>query len=226
MIAIYQYSDIQNTLREHFEHRYKRKDVNITGVLIARPETPATKDEIIPHLDYWHYRSDFFTEFFCVGYTPQKPNDEPDALPVARVGGKQWYFSQKAFVEVVEEIERQTKWRYDSKTYLLITNSRYDRNTKEARLDFSGAMVVEIADAVKQEAIVSASELADALFAFAKSINEDVSDPIWKFSDQQGLRVLRKSLKHYLLQFLPDYLKQPTKQAIHFVAHDLEAKVA
>jgi hypothetical protein len=226
MIAIYKYSEIQDTLREHFEERYKRQDVNITGVLVARPETSATRAEIIPHLNYWHYRSDYYTEFFCVGYIPLRPGDDPEARPVARVGGRQWFFSPQAFSEVLDEIERQTKWRYDSKAYLIITNSRYDRATKEARLDFSGAMVIDIGDAVKNEAIASASELADALFEFAKGINEDTEDPVWEFSDKQGFRVLRRSLREYLIQRLPKYLRQPTRQAIHFVARDLEAKPA
>jgi hypothetical protein len=226
MIAIYKYSEIQDTLREHFEKRYKRKDVNITGVLIARPETKATKEEIIPHLDYWHYRSDYYTEFFCVGYTPKRPDDDPTAQPVARVDRKQWYFSSQAFSEVLDEIERQTKWRYDSKAYLIITNSRYDRVANEARLDFSGAMVIDIGDAIKHEAIASASQLADGLFEFAKHLNENTRDPVWEFSDKQGFRVLRRSLRDYLIQRLPKYLRQPTRQAIHFVARDLKPKAA
>lgn len=225
MMPIYQYSEIKEALKANFVHRYKRRDVNITGVLLARPETLATKDQIIPHLDYWHYRSDYYTEFFCVGYTPIRPVEDPEAKPITRVGGQDWFFSPRAFAEVLDEIERQTKWRYDSKTYLLITNSRYDRITQCANLDFSGAMVIDIADAVKQEAIGSASELADALFEFAKNINEDSTDPVWKFSDEQGLRVLGKSLKQYLIELLPSYLRQPTKQAIHFVARDLAATV-
>lgn len=223
MHAIYRYADIQETLKNNFERRHNRRDVNITGILIARPETPTTKEEIIPHLNYWHYRSDVYTEFFCVGYTPHNSSDILQTKPLARVENGGWYFSDQAFTEVVDEIERQTNWHYNSRTYLIITNSRYDRVSGKACLDFSGAMVVDIANAIKDESISSASELADALFGFAKRINEDVNDPVWEFSDSQGLHVLRKSLKHYLLKLLPESLQQPTRQAIHFVARDIQA---
>jgi hypothetical protein len=224
MIPIYRYQDIQEKLAASFEKRYLRKDVNITGILLARPELEATQKEILPHLDYWHYRSDFYTDFFCIGYTPEKPKEDPKAKVVVTVGGKRWYFSPKAFSEVLDELESQTKWKYDSQCYLIITNSRYERKKKQAFLDFRGGMVVNIGQAVKDEAKESATQLADVLFLFAKNINENSNDPVWEFSDKMGLRVVKRSLKDYLLELLPKQLSRSTKQAIHFVTWDLKAK--
>jgi hypothetical protein len=223
MIAIYRYQDIQRQLADSFEHRYKRKDVNITGILLARPELEETQKEILPHLNYWHYRSDYYTEFFCIGYTPKKPRDDREAKEVVTIGGEKWYFSPKAFSDVVDHLESQTKWKYDSQCYLIITNSRYDRDRKKASLDFRGGMVVNIGQAVKDEAIHSASQLADYLFQFAKRINEDSKDPVWDFSDSMGLRVVKRSLKDYFLALLPIQLSKSTKQAIHFVTRDLHS---
>lgn len=43
---------------------YRLKDVALTGVLLARPEDKLCKEAIIPHLEFWHYRSDYYTDFF------------------------------------------------------------------------------------------------------------------------------------------------------------------
>lgn len=221
MITIYQYDQMANQLGDSFLHRYKRKDVNITGILLARPQHEFTKKEILPHLDFWHYRSDFYTEFFCVGYTDEIPKEDPKAEVVIRVGGNDWYFSPHAFVQVIDRLQQETSWTYDDECYLLITNSRFDQNTLRAWLDFEGSMVVNLGQAVKDKAIPSATQLATVLFNFAKSINEDETNPVWRFSDKMGLRVLKMSLLEYLLSWLPGAVKKGTRKAIHFVTRDL-----
>ena len=221
MIPIYRTDQIKTVLADAFENRYKRRDVNITGILLARPEDPICKKEILPHLNYWHHRSDYYTEFFCIGYTPDRPFDVASPTPVTHVGGSPWYFSDHAFTEFLAEFEEQVNWTYDSQPYLLITNTRYDAQTKKADLDFGGAMIVNIADAVKTKAVASASQLADRLFDFAKRINEDTTDPVWEFSDELGVRVVKGTLKNYLMALLPKEVRKGTKQAIHFVARDL-----
>jgi hypothetical protein len=221
MLTIFEYDQIATQLADSFANRYKRNDVNITGVLLARPQHEFAKKETLPHLDFWHYRSDSYTEFFCVGYTDDVPEEDRKAEVVARVGGKEWYFSPKAFIEIVNRIQRETSWRYDDECYLLITNCRFDRSLGRAWLDFEGSMVVNLGQAVKDKAIPSATYLADLLFEFAKNINEDDTDPVWVLSDKLGVRVLKKSLFEYLLSWFPSAMKKGTKQAIHFVTKDL-----
>lgn len=223
MIPIYRIDQILNALAEAFKTRYKRRDVNITGILLARPEDPTCKKDILPHLNYWHHRSDYYTEFFCIGYTPERPFDDSSARPVTRVAGADWYFSDRAFTETLVELECKVRWTYDSQSYLLITNTRFDQATGNARLDFRGAMIVNIGDAIKDGAVTSASQLADRLFEFAKRINEDTTDPVWEFSDELGLRVVKGTLRDYLLSLLPREVKKGTRKAIHFVAKDLRA---
>lgn len=224
MHPIHQYEEIKNKLAFSFKNNYKHKDINITGILVARPEEPTAKKEILPQLDYWNYRSDFYTEFFCVGYTSIKPNNDAKAKVVARVGGEDWYFSNRAFVEIIEQIESQTNWRYDGECYLIITTSRYDRANQVASLDFSYGMPVNISQAVKDKAVTSAAYLSEQLFDFAQNINKDTTNPVWDFSDAMGLHVAKGSLKSFLLSLLPKQLRKSTKQAIHFAASEMLPK--
>jgi hypothetical protein len=132
--------------------------VNITWILLARPQCPVTQKEVLPHLDYWHYRSDDYTEFFCVGCTPLVPDGDRSPMPITHVGGQTWYFSAEAFAGVVEEIERQTRWRYDSDCYPIVTNARFDPGAGNAWVD-RGSMVVNLGEAVQNQAVKSASPL-------------------------------------------------------------------
>lgn len=70
MEVFYNRSDIEQKLSTTFRYRYRRKDAALTGVLLARPEDKITKDLVLPNLEYWHYRSDNYTDFFCAGYIP------------------------------------------------------------------------------------------------------------------------------------------------------------
>ena len=222
MIPISTKTEIEAYLAESFRTRYKRKDVNITGILFARPELKATQDQVLPNLDHWNYRSDYYTEFFCVGFTCYPPPSQRAAASVVTVAGTQWYFSAAAFNEVLVEIETQTNWRYRSGCYLVITNSRYDAQTQRAYLDFRHAMSVDIARAVSSGAVESADELAERMFEFAKKINEgQTSDPVWEFSDTVGLVLLKKSLIDHLVDLLPTLAKAVFRRGENFVVQEL-----
>jgi hypothetical protein len=86
MEPVNSYWGMLQTLADGFCTRYKRHDVNITGILFARPVSPFAQKEILPHIDYWHHRSDYYTDFFCPGYLR---DDSGQSGPVvATVGGK------------------------------------------------------------------------------------------------------------------------------------------
>jgi hypothetical protein len=94
MEFFYSRSDIEQALADAFKKRYKRKDAALTGVLLARPEDKITQEQIIPHLEYWHYRSDYFTDFFCAGYVPM--TEAPDANEVGiSIEDRRWGFGRR-----------------------------------------------------------------------------------------------------------------------------------
>jgi hypothetical protein len=223
MIPTWNKQHIEAYLSASFEHRYKRKDVNITGILLARPEIETAQKLVLPNLDHWNYRSDFYTEFFCVGFMPYPDAGQSDEDSIVTVGGHRWYFSARAFNEVLLDIEEQTTWRYRSGCYLIVTNTRYDEPTRRAWLDFRHAMVVDVDQVVATGAVKSADELAELLFEFAKHINEGPSqDPVWEFSDKVGFAVTKRSLTDYLIDFLPKPAKAIFQRAKPFAIQELQ----
>ena len=121
------YPGMLQELKDGFENRYRRKDVNITGILFARPESRFATAEILPHIDYWHHRSDNYTDFFCPGYFSK--NVYGDTQPILTVGGDPWFFSNYALSEFLEKLEKQTTWRYSGGCELLVTNTRFRRES-------------------------------------------------------------------------------------------------
>jgi len=223
MIAVWTKSQIEDHLTESFRQWYKRKDVNITGLLFARPELETTQKHVLPNLDHWNYRSDCYTEFFCVGFRLKPTDRERDQKSIVTVNGTRWYFSAESFNEVLNDIERQTKWRYKSGCYLIITNTRFDPKTQRARIDFRHAIVVNIAKAIASGAVESADELAHEMFEFAKKINEGKTiDPVWEFSDSVGLAIFKRSLTDQLVDLLPKLARKILRRGENFVVKELE----
>jgi hypothetical protein len=219
MIPAVSYSQMLKTLDEGLRRHYKRRDVNLTGILFARPESEFAQKEVLPHIDYWHNRSDRYTDFFCPGYEQWRPKRGSIATVVTTVGGSHWSFSNEALTSFLNQFEDNTSWRYRGGCELVVTNVRRDHKTTS--LDLSSALAIDLEQAHREKAFQNVTRLCEAIFAFAKNLNEDASDPCWEFSDEQGLRIVKGSLKDFLLAYLPKSLKPGARNAFHFVAKDL-----
>ena len=52
------------------------KKVRMVGLLFARSDVPLAEVEVVPNLDYFHYRSGKHIDFFCAGYDGYTGRDE------------------------------------------------------------------------------------------------------------------------------------------------------
>src|SRR5205085_10899817 len=216
---------IEDALTWSFVHRYRNKGVALTGILLARPEDSLTRDEILPHLNYWNHRSADYVDFFCVGYLPRWYADSTAGLPpVVTVGNGEWAFAQSAFVELLTEIEETAGIAYDGSPSLLLLNSYIHMSgsperTIRAYLDYSRIVWINFREAIADQAISTPTQLAEYVFQFAKQANErpqNSQDPVWEISDSFGRRVLKRGVVDALLAFLPDWAKPSARRAIHF----------
>src|SRR3569832_2612466 len=153
MIEAHKYEAVCTSLAEAFEQRYRRKDVNVTGLLFARPESPLAKEEVIPHIEHWHHRSDSFTDFFCAGYGAAGGPDEvpADIRRLDDIRHVDWWYSSTAFNAFLSEIESRTKCTYRGGTDIIIANARYDSVRRAAWLDFSSSIAINLEQAKKDE---------------------------------------------------------------------------
>ena len=218
----YNKDDISEHLTSAFKERYARKDVALTGILLARPEDEFVAKEILPHLNWWNYRSDYYTDFYCAGYAPIDEVEE-ELAKVVTVADRDWGFSHRAFDELVEEIEGQIGWRYRGGASLILLNSRFDG--ERAHLDYFRSIRLVFARALESKRVKSATELADVIFEFAKNNNESSEDPAWELSDHLGKKVLKEGLVSMLLSWLPAWVSPSAREAMQYVLHENRASV-
>lgn len=213
MEVFYNRNDIEQQLTSAFETRYPRKDAALTGILLARPEDKIAKDLVLPNLEYWHYRSDFWADFFCAGYIPVEFVSTAKPVGVT-IDGLEWGFSLPAFIDIVDALEREAGWKYEGDTCLLLLSSYFDG--KRARLDFSNCLHLNLRKALEDKAIETPTQLVDGIFEIAKLVNQGAGDPVWELSDKLGHQVIKTGIKDALLALLPSWLTPSTKKAIHF----------
>jgi hypothetical protein len=227
MIQVHSYEGVGKLLGKRFREDYRRKDVNITGLIFGLPDTPLGKTDYIPIVDYWHYRSDNVTDFLCAGFGEYGGPDAPkDAHRVAEIRNGEWWFSTQMFVQFIEEIEKRSSWIHQNRFEVIICAARYRDGAEAATLDFSSAAIVALDDAKMIDAVSDLSGLLTMIFQFAKSINEDTTDAAWEWSDRAGIFMLKRTLKEMLLSWLPKWLGKGEQRSEMFVIQDITPKVA
>jgi hypothetical protein len=215
------YNDLTDSLRERFRHRYDGDPTartRMVGVVFARPNSPLARDEIIPQINDWHFRSGDHIDFYFAGYTYPHPLVAGyQEVPIP--GSDPWLYSSGRFNAFREDLESRTAWKYRGACELLLTNARYDSVADRARLDFSSTICCRLDEMLKSESIRSIETFFEVIFRFAESASDE--DPTWGFSDARGLDVAGSALKRVVLSLLPKELGEDYKRAEQFVVQDV-----
>ena len=191
----------------------------LIGILLAHPNAPLAKSEIVDHLNHFHHRSGEAIDFFCVGYGAYWPdNHYPDQTKIVKIDGVDWLFSDKAFSQVIDELEKETKWQYSGETELLLISAIKDEEGNTS-LDYGAAIVCNLEAMLKDKAFSSVRAFFEGVFRFAKK--HSCSDEAWALSDNKGLQVGGAALKEAVLSLLPKSLKESYKKAEHYAVRDL-----
>ena len=193
----------------------------MVGVLACMPTSRIGKEEILPHLDYFHHRSSYFVDFFCLGYMPPSDRTNPDEKPVTSVGGRPWMFNAAAFEGCRRDLENQTRWKYSGETDLVLAVARKPQNGR-AWIDYSSAISCNLEDMLRDGAITSVRSFFEQIFIAGESYKS--SDPIWSLSDKLGVKVGGSLIIESVLALLPDQVKKSYKAAQHLAVRDVSRK--
>ncbi len=195
----------------------KLKRHSLVGVLFCNPHTPFCKTEILPSLNYFHHRSASYINFFCCGYGAYwSDNIYVDFQPITIIDGTQWFYSDKALVEVVEDFEKRTKWKYSGENELLILDVSPSEKTDDITINH--ALVCNLEKMKKDEAFSSVRAFFEDLIRYSSS-NELAN--AWEYSDKQGLKIGKNALKDAIIGFLPKVLQKMYRQAEHHVIKEI-----
>src|SRR6266849_104144 len=127
MVPAVDYSQICSELQRAFQYRYPEGSgrVRMVGLLFAPPEARLARDEIIPGLPYFHYRSGPNIDFFCAGYRRYGPDPEYNEKAVTN-DRCPWIFNIGLYDRFRSEIEEMSRWRYSGEADLLLMNAEFD----------------------------------------------------------------------------------------------------
>lgn len=221
MVPAWSYESVQKSLDDAFRYRYKSREgsgARMVGLLFARPDSKLGSTEVVPGLDYFHHRSGSNIDFFCAGYRRYGKEKQPDERQVTHEEPP-WYFSLLAFEGLRQDVERRTRWKYSGEADLILLNATFDKGRGKADLHWPTAIACDLDMMVRDGAIKSVSRYFELIFRFSEGFDGD--DPVWSFSDDQGVRTAGSVLKRVVLSLLPKKLGDEYRRAEHFAVRDL-----
>lgn len=160
-----------NTYEEIEKNERQLNEKHIIVLLFVRPSLTAAK-EIIEEFDYIHYNSGRYCSVYAVGYTNNNQECSfPDFKTVNGTEGNNWYYSNKAFVDFKNKLEKRLGWRYSGDIELLILQSNPEGKNI---LNFEHYLSVDVNYGIKHEYLESFPRFMESLIRSSKSEVETV----------------------------------------------------
>jgi hypothetical protein len=197
----------------------EKRQSKLVGILLCHPNSPLAKSEILGHLPQFHIRSGEAIDFFCAGYGAYwPPNHHVDQNVVARINKEDWLFSNEAFNQVIEELERESKWEFSGETELLLIPVSKSSDGG-VTFQYQDSIVCNLEAMAKDDAFTSVRAFFELIFRFAKS--KSAEDSTWEFSDKLGMGVAGNMLKDFIISLLPKPLQSGYKKASHYAVKNI-----
>lgn len=215
------YDELLDGIAQRFRdaaHDAPARPVRMVGIVFAPPHSPIAKAEIVPRIGDWHFRSGQHIDFWFAGYSASS-DGAAGYVKVEIPGLHPWDYSAERFNALCNEFKARSRWRPSGSSELLLLNARCGPPANVAQLDF-GTLVCCQLDLMKaDQAILSVERFFESVFRFAETA--DGADPVWSFSDQQGVDIAGSALKRAVLSLLPAGVQAEYRKAEHLAVRDL-----
>jgi hypothetical protein len=188
----------------------------LLGLLFAPDGAPLTREQVIPRLGQFHWRSRHAMDLFCAGYGRRGGTASIDATfrTVLEHGPDgEWLFSDLGFDDVRRGVEAASGWRYSGEVDLLLVNAHLDTDSGDALVDFRSGAEIRLANAIADQAIGSVAGLLERLFEYAER-NPHTANAA-RFAVKQAGKTIAGSLVDVVLGALPLDVRQLWKQGRH-----------
>lgn len=158
MFAVNTYEEIEN----------KEKSINekhIIVLLFVRPSLAGAK-EVIEEFNYIHYNASEYCSIYAVGYSnDSNVNQSGGFTKVKGVYGQDWYYSDEAFVDFKNKLEKRLNWKYSGDIELIILQSNPEGSKI---LNFQNYLVIDVNYGIKNEYIESFPRFMESLVRSSK----------------------------------------------------------
>jgi len=181
----------------NMKDRYHQDAHKIVCLLFVQPNKTLVQTEILSNLGYANMRSGSDIDFFFVGYSASKTCD-PDEVTIQAHSGVNWYYIPIMFVKFVNEIEKQSTWKYSGETELFITEFAHEK------LCYNKVISIWLDRAVHEELIYSVSNLFEDIYRVVQNKKESsVLKPMRDFID----KTFRGTIKSSAIYAIKNYSK-------------------
>ena len=222
--AVIPWTDYDRLL-DHLGQRWGQSDAaepsrRLLGLLFARPASKLARDEILPHLGWWHERTASFFDLFLAGYAKLEPGASTGLPVVDAVDGSRWTWSPRLFNSLLAEVERRTAWEYSGAVDLLLVDAVQGAG-RRPELDFSTAIVCQLDAMVEKKAIESVEEFFESIFRHAQRSPEGGA---WELSDKLGVEKGQSVIKRFILSLLPKKTGEDVEALSALAVRDIARK--
>lgn len=193
-----------------YERRIENKEIVV--FLFVKPTTQDAID-IIQEFEYIHYNSAEYCSIYAIGYS-DNPGKKTDKYyrKVTEIVDSNWYFSNKAFVDFKNNLERRIKWEYSGETEVLILqNNPGGRDS----LNFSNYVAIDVNKGLREGYI-------DSFQRFMESLIRSSRSKVTAKETAADLRKSRISIKDTIAEAIenskriPDPAKQIVKDRLFY----------
>ena len=188
-----------STYDEIIENERLNENQEIVVLLFVRPTNQDAID-IIREFEYIHYNSSKYCSIYAVGYSNdfQKRSDT-HYRKICEILNSDWYFSNKAFVEFKDNLEKRIKWKYSGETEILVLQNnpgKYDP------LNFINYVAIDVNKGLKEGYI-------DSFQRFMESLVRSAKNSVTAKEAMLEIRKSRVSVKEIILGAIDDSKKIP-----------------
>ncbi len=179
------------------------------GILLTRPALETGKN-ILESLNYYHELSEESFNFYFPGYGAYWNNTYSDEKVVAEVDEVKWFFSDKAFVKFIRELQKNSRWKYSGESELLLLQ------LNDGELSYEGAMVFHLDAMIRDKVIDSIPAFFQDLFGLLED-----KETLEQISDALGWDKLKDMVKDGVLEKLPWGLGSIIQEEKYFYIRNL-----
>ncbi len=214
------YVDSLNRIYKNIENSFYQdggqNNSKLFGIVFCHDASPLARTEILPHIEHFNYRSSKNIDFFFVGY--ERTQDEKNT--VAIVNGKRWCFKEELFSKVIDELEVDADWIFSGETDFLLLNAI--KNENKISFDYESAIVCNLEQMAKDQAFSSVRAFFTDIFNYAKTSKISINTN--GFSNREGIKIGKETLKTAILSVLPPILQATYQKANHYAVRHITQK--
>lgn len=134
---------------------------DIIGILITRPDLEVGKS-ILGSINYYHHATGNNLNFYLPGYGAYWYGKYSDGKEVCQIDGVTWSYSDKMFVEFINDLQKYSTWTYSGESELLLIEYR------EGRLYYDEMIRFYLENMMRDNVIFSIPAFFQQLFRICK----------------------------------------------------------